>query len=331
MPFKDPWILALLPIAAGILLWLWAREKDAALRFSSVELAAPLKSTWRVRMSAMVFALRLAAAVLMVIALAGPRLILEETEYTSEGIDIVLAVDASGSMEAEDFELDGQRVNRLDVVKRVAEEFIDMRRSDRIGLVAFGGRAYTVSPLTTDYEWLKTNLQRVVLNLVEDQTAVGSAIGSALSRLRKSDAKSKVIILLTDGANNAGKLDPLTAAQAAKAMGVKIYTIGAGTKGYVPFPVRDLWGRKIYRNVIIDMDEKLLQEIARTTGGKFYLATDTKSLREIYREIDSLEKTRVQEQSYRQYREMFVYFLTAALGLLAAEIFLNNAVLSKVP
>lgn len=331
MPFKDPWILGLLPVVGGILLWLWSRERDAALRFPSVGLVTPLKSTWRVQMATLVFVLRLAAAVLMVIALAGPRSVLEETEYTSEGIDIVLAVDASGSMEAEDFELDGQRVNRLDVVKRVAEEFIDMRHSDRIGLVAFGGRAYTVSPLTTDYEWLKTNLRRVVLNLVEDQTAIGSAIGSALSRLKKSDAKSKVIILLTDGVNNAGKLEPLTAAQAAKAMGVKIYTIGAGTKGYVPFPVHDLWGRKVYRNVIIDMDERLLQEIARITGGKFYRATDTKSLREIYREIDALEKTKVQEQSYRQYREMFVYFLTAALGLLIAEIFLNNMVLRKVP
>lgn len=331
MLFKDPWLLVFLPIVVGLMVWRYGRMQPASLRFPSSQLAASLSSTWRVRMAFLPFVLRLGTALLMVMALAGPRSVLQETEYKTQGIDIVLAMDSSGSMEAEDFRLDGHQANRLDVVKRVVEEFIDNRHSDRIGLVAFGGRAYTVSPLTTDYNWVKTNLERITLDLFEEGTAIGSAIGSSLARLKKSDAKSKVVVLLTDGVNNAGKLDPRTAAQAAKAMGVKIYTIGAGTKGYAPFPVRDLWGRKIYRNAIVDIDEKLLQDIAQMTGGKYYRATDTASLREIYHEIDAFEKTEIKEQSYREYQELFVYFLGAALIVLAVENLLSNTILMKVP
>lgn len=277
------------------------------------------------------FYLRLLAIVLFLLALAGPRSVMEETIHKSEGIDIVLAIDASGSMAAEDFMIKGKRMNRLEVVKDVVHSFIDGRANDRIGLIAFAGLAYTVSPLTTDYSWLKTNLARVELNLMEDGTAVGSAITSSLARLRKSKAKSKIIILLTDGINNAGKVTPLAAARATKALGVKIYTIGAGTKGFAPFPVRNFRGEKRYRKVRIDIDEETLQEIAQITDGRYFRATDTESLRDIYKEIDALEKTEIEEFGYKEYKELFVFVLVAGLVTLLSEMILSNSLLLRIP
>ncbi len=331
MIFKTPWILALIPPAVAWLLWVCRRQRQPGLRFPSTELVASLKQTWKIRLAFLPFVLRLLTMVLFLVALAGPRQVLEETFSHSEGIDIVLAIDASGSMAAEDFVIDGKRTNRLEVVKRVVSEFIRGRSHDRIGLVAFSALAYTVSPLTRDHSWLDKNLERVRLGLIKDGTAIGAAVSSSLSRLTRSRAQSKVIVLLTDGINNAGNIEPLEAARAAQALGIKIYTIGAGTQGYAPFPVTDFWGRKVYQQVRIDIDEEILKKIAALTGGRYFRATDTASLREIYKEIDQLEKTEIKEWGYKEYRELFAPVLTAALLILGLELLLSYTILHKVP
>jgi len=331
MTFKSPLLLLLIPAVLLWVLWSVRRAKAPGVLFSSESLLKGIPPSLKVRFAAVPFYLKLAALVLFCISLAGPRTVLEETSVTSEGIDIILAIDASGSMAAEDFTINGKRMNRLEVVKDVVSDFIEGRPYDRIGMIAFAGRAYTVSPLTTDKSWLLVNLKRINLNQMEDGTAIGSAIASSLGRLKKSKAKSKVIILLTDGMNNTGEIDPLEAARAAQAMGVKIYTIGAGTKGLAPFPVTDLWGRKRYQNVRIDIDEKTLSEIAKITGGKYFRATDTDSLKQIYAMIDKMEKTEIEEVGYREYKELFGYFLAGALVLLGGAVLLENTVLFTLP
>jgi Ca-activated chloride channel family protein len=268
---------------------------------------------------------------LIIFALARPQSPLEESKIQTKGIDIVLALDVSTSMLAEDFTLGGKRQNRLAVVKDVVKDFIKGRQNDRIGMVAFAARAYTVCPLTLDYGWLFENLERVKIGMVEDGTAIGSGLSSALNRLQDTRAKSKVIILLTEGRNNAGKISPLTAAEAAKALKVKVYTIGAGTRGLAPYPVKDFFGNKIYQPIKIDLDEETLTRIALKTEAKYFRATDTKSLREIYKEIDKLEKTPIEEKGYLEYKELFSTFLISGLGLLFLEIILNNTILRKIP
>lgn len=331
MVFKDPVILLLIPLVCALFFWQRHRQKEPAITFSSAQIVQGLDATWRTRLSIVPFILRVIAVLLMVIALAGPRSVLEQTLTSVEGIDIILAIDCSGSMAAEDFAVGGKRANRLETVKRVVEEFIRNRPYDRIGLVAFAGVAYTVCPLTLDHNWLINNLNRIALRLIKDGTAIGSAVNSSVLRLKKSDAKSKVVILLTDGVNNAGKTDPLMAAQAAKALGVKIYTIGAGTKGYAPFPVENLLGQRFYQKVLVEIDEVLLKRIADITHGRYFRATDTESLRSIYQEIDALEKTKIEEQGFKQYKELFSYFVAAALFLLALEFALNHTVFLRVP
>ncbi|MCB9771131.1 MAG: VWA domain-containing protein [Candidatus Omnitrophica bacterium] len=331
MIFKDPLVFLLIPLLLAIIIWSRRRQRTASLRFPSSDLVATLQKTWKIRFAGVPFYLRLLALVLLIFALAGPRAILDESKHESEGIDIVLAIDGSGSMAAEDFTLNGRRYNRLEVVKNVVKDFIDGRHSDRIALIAFAGLAYTVSPLTTDYTWLKTNLDRVTLNMMEDGTAIGSAISASLSRLQKSTAKSKIVILLTDGINNRGKVDPISAGQAARALGVKIYTIGAGTNGLAPYPVQDIWGRRGYQNEPVKIDEITLKRIANITNGQYYRATDTNSLRQIYQEIDRLEKTKIEETGYREYKELFGYFLTVALLLLLLALVLENTIFLRLP
>src|SRR3990167_2848742 len=256
MIFKDPWVILIAPLVLGLVILAKNRQGVTVFRFSSTDIAESVKPTWKVRFRKVPYILRLLSLMLFFIALAGPRSVLEETVHKTEGIDIVLAIDSSGSMAAEDFVMNNQRVNRLAIVKKVVEEFVAERKDDRLGLVAFAKLAYTVSPLTTDHDWLLTNLERVELGMMEDGTAVGSAIVSSVARLRESDAKSKVAILLTDGINNSGKTDPLDAARVAEAYGIKIYTIGAGSEGEVPFPATDMWGRKVYQRAVIKLDEK---------------------------------------------------------------------------
>lgn len=331
MVFKDPRILLFIPVVLIVLYFLVRRQRPVNIRFSSKELVAGLPVSWKIRFRHLPAILRAIALALFLAALAGPRAVLKQTLHESEGIDIVLAIDASGSMAAEDFAIGGQRYNRLDVVKNVVREFIDHRSGDRIGLVTFAALAYTVCPLTTDYAWLTINLERIRLGMITDGTAIGSAINSSLTRFKNSEAKNKVIILLTDGVNNAGEIDPLTAARAAQALGVKIYTIGAGTQGFAPFPVQDVFGRKVYQQVRIDIDEKLLQGIAQVTGGKYFRATDTESLRTIYSVIDTLEKTRIEQTGYFEYDELFTRVLLAALMILVIEFVLSNTLLLKMP
>ncbi len=331
MIFKSPWILMLIPVLLPLMIWMYKRERSPSLRFPALALVSWFAGSWKTRLIAVPFILRAVTVTLFFISLAGPRTVLEETKYHFEGVDIMLAVDASRSMATEDFSLLGQRYNRLDISKKVVEEFIDGREHDRIGLIAFAGLAYTVSPLTKDYHWLKENLKRVDFGLIKDGTAIGSATASAVIRLKESDAKSKVIILLTDGVNNEGMIDPVEAAHAAQAQGIRIYTIGVGTKGYAPYPVEDMFGRKRYHKVITDVDEDTLREMARITQGKYFRATDTSSLREIYKEIDQLEKTRFEETGYRDYKELFPYFLLAALLLFVLELLLSNTLFLRIP
>ncbi|OGX37138.1 MAG: hypothetical protein A3C36_06745 [Omnitrophica WOR_2 bacterium RIFCSPHIGHO2_02_FULL_52_10] len=331
MIFKDPWVILIAPLVLGLVILAKNRQGVTVFRFSSTDIAESVKPTWKVRFRKVPYILRLLSLMLFFIALAGPRSVLEETVHKTEGIDIVLAIDSSGSMAAEDFVMNNQRVNRLAIVKKVVEEFVAERKDDRLGLVAFAKLAYTVSPLTTDHDWLLTNLERVELGMMEDGTAVGSAIVSSVARLRESDAKSKVVILLTDGINNSGKTDPLDAARVAEAYGIKIYTIGAGSEGEVPFPATDMWGRKVYQRAVIKLDEKMLREVADITGGKYFRATDAESLREIYGEIDKLEKVKIDEHGFREYRELFGYFLIAALMVLTTETVLANTFFLGIP
>jgi Ca-activated chloride channel family protein len=267
----------------------------------------------------------------MILGLARPQSPVADSKIQSEGIDIVLAIDCSTSMLAEDFMLQGKRQNRIEVVKNVVRDFIKGRKNDRIGLVVFAARAYSVCPLTLDYGWLLNNLERIKTGMIEDGTAIGSGLATSLNRLRGTKAKSKVVILLTDGRNNTGKTSPLTAAEAAKALQVKVYTIGAGARGLVPYPVKDFFGNTVYQPMQIDIDEDTLTKIASQTQAKYFRATDTESLKGIYREIDHLEKTPIEEKGYLEYRELFPLFLLAALALLFLEIILGNTYFRKIP
>jgi len=329
--FKEPAIMLGILIIPVLVLFLLRVKVNPSITFSSRELIDGLKPTLKVRMRNVVIFLRAAALALFILALARPQTVLEGEKTVSEGVDIVLALDTSTSMYAEDFKVGGHRINRFDVVRDVVKEFIKKRKDDRVGMVAFAARAYTVSALTTDYAWLNENLDRVKVGMIEDATAIGSAIASSCSRLRTSKTKSRVIILLTDGVNNAGTISPLMAAEAARALKIKIYTICVGTKGLSPYPFKDAYGRIIYQNIPIEIDEEMLKKIADMTGGKYYLASDTETLRKIYDDIDRLEKSNIEHFGYREYGEMFGYFLIPGLMILCLEILLANTVFLKVP
>lgn len=329
--FKDPAILFGILIIPVFVLILLRKRINPPIIFSSKELIDGLRPTLKVRTRNTVIFLRAAALVLFILALARPQTVLEGEKTVSEGVDIVLAVDTSTSMLAEDFRIGSRRINRFDVVREVVKDFIRKRKDDRIGMVAFAARAYTVCPLTTDYEWLNENLDRVKVGMIEDATAIGSAIASSCNRLRTSKTKSRIIIIITDGVNNAGTISPLVASEAAKALKIKIYAIGVGTKGLVPYPFKDVYGRIIYQNIPIEIDEEVLKKIADMTGGKYYLASDTESLRKIYDDINRLERSNIEHFGYREYNELFGYFLIPGLIILAFEILLANTVFLKVP
>jgi Ca-activated chloride channel family protein len=328
--FADPivlWLLAvlpLLPLARGRSL------RAAALLFPSAELVRSVGGRARPH-GGWLGALRLLAVALAIVALARPQQGLGAAEIEARGIDIVLAIDVSGSMQALDFELAGKKANRLAVVKSVVQGFIEARPDDRIGMVVFAGRPYLASPLTLDHDWLGRTLERVEIGMVEDGTAIGSAIAASTNRLRDRKAESRVVILLTDGVNNAGKVSPLTAAEAARALGVRVYTIGAGTQGEAPMPVRDRLGRERVMMVPVDVDEKTLQAVAETTGGSFFRATDTDSLAGIYEQIDRLETTTERMARFERYRELFLWPLLAGLLLLGVEIALGETRLRRLP
>lgn len=331
MIFRNIIVLFLIPFVATLLYFYNKKSVASRLKFSSGKLLKSFKATPKLIFANNLFYLRIAALTLFIFALARPQMPLEESKIRREGIDIVLAIDTSTSMLAEDFTVDGKRQNRLDAVKDVIEKFIGEQKDNRIGMVAFARRAYTVCPLTLDYDWLIRNLERVKIGSIEDGTAIGSAIASALNRLEDSSSKSKIIILLTDGVNNAGKIPPAEAAEAAKALSVKIYTIGAGTKGLAPYPVRTMWGDIAYQNVKIEIDERLLKNIAKITDALYFRATDTKTLERTYDEIDRLEKTPIEDKGYQEYKELFPRFLLFGLLILLIEILLANTLLRKIP
>jgi Ca-activated chloride channel family protein len=329
--FKDPWVLLFVIIVPALAMLATRKRAESAFTFSSKELLDGLDPTFRQRARHLPLILRCAAVVLILIALARPQNVLEGTKTVSEGVDIVLALDTSTSMLAEDFKVGSRRMNRYDVVKEVTKDFIQKRKDDRVGMVAFAARAYTVCPPTTDYSWLIENLDRVRVGMIEDATAIGSAIASSSNRLRTSKTKSKIVILLTDGVSNAGNISPLVAAEAAKALKIKIYTIGVGTKGLVPYPFKDMYGRTVYQNIPIEMDEEVLKRISDITGGKYYRASDTETLWKIYDDINRLEKSNIEHTGYREASELFDKFLVPALILLGLELLAANTIFMKVP
>ena len=329
--FANPWLLGLL-LALPLLSYLKGKfGGTAGVLFSTTAPLSMIGQRRRSRAGAILASLVYLSLGLFVIALARPQLGRVVTRVQATGVDIMLALDVSRSMLAEDFTIGNNRANRIEAVKRVTEQFIRERPNDRIGIVAFAGRPYLVSPLTLDHDWLIQNLDRLRIGLVEDGTAVGSAIVSAANRLKDKEAKTKLIVLLTDGDNNAGKVMPLTAAEAAKTLGIRVYTIGAGTEGEAPFPMQNAFGQTIYRNVLVKFDEKVLQQIAAITNGKFFRATDTESLKTIFGEIDKLEKTKVEVEKTAQYRDLFRWFLIPGLACLLLEMLLSQTLWRRLP
>ena len=323
------WLLALLPL---VMLLRGRRGPVAAVEFSDVGLAREVARSHRARAGRFLWLLPLVAAALMIVGLARPQRGHSHTEVTANGIDIVLGLDVSGSMQALDFKIDGERVNRIQVVKSVVSKFIDQRPSDRIGIIAFAAAPYLVSPITLDHDWLQQNLERITTAVgTDDGTAIGSAIAASVNRLRTTTAKSKVVILLTDGMNNTGKISPIAAAEAAKAMGVKIYTIGVGVRGMAPIPVRDEAGNMHLVMDKVDVDEKTLQTVAAATGGTFYRATDTDSLEKIYDQINRLEKTAETVQKFEHYDELYSWALIPAVALLGFGLLLQHTRLRRLP
>jgi Ca-activated chloride channel family protein len=325
----NPWflvLLLLLPVLLG-----GRRRREAAVRYPSLAVLRAIAPSGAGARRAVLGLLRALALVLLVVALARPQLGSAETRVHREGVDVVLAVDVSGSMLAEDFTLGNGRASRIDVVKSVVKEFVAARPEDRIGLILFAARPYTQCPLTLDHGWLLQNLDQAKVGMIEDGTAIGSALATAVNRLRPSTARSKFVVLLTDGQNNAGRITPQTAAEAAAAVGVKVYTVGAGTRGLAPYPTQDFFGNKVYRPMQVDIDEDVLKKIAATTNGRYFRATDTASLRNVYEEIDRAEKTAFEAPEFLDYRELYPWLAWPALALLLLEIVLAETVLRRLP
>ena len=326
--FEDPWLLLIL-LSLPILI-LRERTIASVINYSSL---ASLKavSQHHSKIKAMVpIILRFLAITLFIIAFARPQEGHKRTEILSQGVDIVLAIDTSGSMQALDFKKNETPVTRLSVVKDVVAEFVKNRETDRIGMVVFGANAFTQCPLTLDQNILLSFLDKLKIGMAGDATAIGSAIGISARRLKDLKSKSKVIILLTDGRNNSGAISPLQAAEIAKSLGIKVYTIGVGKRGKAPFLVDSIFGKRlIYQNV--DIDEEVLNKISKMTDAKYFRATDLKSLKDIYKQIDLLEKSEVKSIDHSEHKELFHYFLIPGLILLLTEIVFSNSFLRRLP
>lgn len=332
MNFASPWWLLGLLILP-LLAWLRGRSgRESAFIYSSLTLVKGITELSRSRAGAFLVNLRWLALALLFIGLARPQVGGGQATLKASGIDIAVAVDLSGSMAAEDFKLHGDQVNRLTMLKDVLKTFIENRPSDRIGLVAFATEAFIAAPPTLDHDFLNRVLDRLELGVIDgSQTAIGSGLSAAVNRLRELKSKSRIVILMTDGQSNAGKIPPLTAAEAAQALGVKVYTIGVGTHGVAPLPARDAFGRKVYVQQPVDIDEDALKKIAAKTGGKYYRADSTETLRRVYGEIDGLEKTEAETKRHAYYDELMSWFVLPGLGLLALELLLGQTVWRKLP
>jgi Ca-activated chloride channel family protein len=331
--FESPWFLGLLLLVPLLAAWpVLARKwsRPAGLHYADVKLAAKSYRTWRITMRPLLTVLRVLAVALIIVAIARPQTGQARDIVRGEGVDIALALDISGSMASLDFE----PANRLQAAKAVIGDFVQKRPYDQIGLAVFASNAFSQSPPTTDHQVLARLLDRIELSTelgIDDGTAIGMGLANAGNMLRDSDAKSKVVILLTDGVNNAGEIDPLTAAEAAKVLGIKVYTIGMGRPGQVPVPSTDLFGRETVVYQESTLDEGTLQEIADITGGLYFRAEDTAGLKEIYDEIDSLEKSQVEVERYTRYRELAAWLLIPALGLVVGEKSLRKTYFRKLP
>ena len=316
-------LLVALPLA-----WWWSRRRRRrALVLPALARTGSLPRTWRERLRWAPDALRTAAFVGMVLALARPQELAAGRPLTTSGIDIVLTLDASGSMKAEDF----QPRNRLEVAKQAAVDFVEERASDRLGLVTFAGQAVTQAPLTLDHQAVKGAIERISIGGLAEGTAIGTALATAVNRLRASDAKSKIVILLTDGVNNAGQIDPLTAAETAQALGVRVYTIGVGTTGEAPYLLDDpRFGRR-YVRVVVRIDEDILREIASRTGGRYFRATDPEALSHVYAEIDRLERSPLSGRRPVTRLDRYGWVVAAALCLVVAEGVLRGTLFRRLP
>lgn len=324
--FGQPYLLWLLVIIPVLVFWKMGKGKKhvAAMPVSTTSGLDNI-SSWKNTFAQFPFVLRLLALTCIIIALARPQTRYNEQQTEGEGVDIVLCIDVSGSMTAQDF-----IPNRMEAAKKVAEDFVDHRTTDRIAIVIFSGESFTQCPLTTDHYVLKSQIAQIRNGLLEDGTAIGSGLATSVDRLRNSKAKSKVVILLTDGINNGGLIDPATAKEIAKTFKVKVYTIGVGTEGYASTPVNTPLGT-VMQSEKVTIDEKLLKNIASETGGRYFRATDNKSLENIYNEIDALEKSKVQITTFERVTEKFYVFIFGALGLLFLELLLRFTILRKFP
>jgi Ca-activated chloride channel homolog len=318
------WFLLLVPMLIGWYVWK-QRERYASIRYTHASFLAQSQRSLRSYMIHLPFMLRMLSLIALIFALARPQSSLRSQDITVEGIDIVMALDISGSMLAEDF-----RPNRLESAKITALSFIDMRPGDRIGMTVFSGESFTLCPITTDHALLKELTASVSTGMVEDGTAIGDGLATAINRLRESQAISKVVILLTDGINNSGVIDPLTASEIASLLGVRVYTIGVGSTGMVPYPFQTPFGIQ-YQQVEIPVDEKLLQEIAAMSGGRYFWADNQQKLEEIYQEIDQLERTKIDVTEYTRKRDEYLPLILVAICLFGLEILLRNTWLKTIP
>lgn len=321
MKFENPNMLWLaLLVVPMVLYYLWLqRAGSATVKVSSTTSLSSAPRTLRYYARHLPLVLRCVVVMLVAVALARPQSTESMSKTTVDGVDIVLALDVSGTMLAADFE-----PNRLTVAKEVAAKFVADRPNDRIGLVIFAGESYTQSPITTDKAALHTLLQQVEFGIIDDGTAIGMGLATSINRLRESDAKSKVVILLTDGVNNTGQVAPLAAADIAAEYGIKVYTVGVGKRGTAPYPVVDMWGRTQYVQQRVEIDEQTLTDIAAKTGGEYFRATDERALYDIYERINQLEKSRVETDNYMKYNELFAPYLLLALALLFVEFLVRR-------
>lgn len=326
--FANPEFLYALAIIPLLTLWYIFRHKKntSDVRYSTLLPFADIKPTLKERLRYLPFIVRMIVIGLLIVGFARPRTTSRGENVYTEGIDIVLVFDISGSMLAEDL-----RPNRIEAARQVMMDFIEGRTNDRIGLVIFSGESFTQCPMTLDYRVLKNQLAAVKQGIIEDGTAIGMGIAQAVNRLKDSKTKSKVIILLTDGVNNRGEIDPLTATQLAQTFGIRMYTIGVGTsKGEAPYPVQTPFGIR-YQNMPVDVDDKTLAKIAEMTGGQYFRATNNRSLKQIYQDIDEMEKTKMEVRAYRSYTELFYDWVWVGLIALALELILSNTYLRKLP
>lgn len=317
-------LLVLVPMAAYYVYRTW--QGDAAIQVSSISGVAGPDRSLKYYARHLPFILRCGAVALLIIALARPQDSEQGSRTSTEGIDIVLAMDVSSSMLAQDF-----RPDRITVAREVASKFIVDRPNDRIGIVVFAGESFTQSPLTTDKRTLINLMSQIRSGVIDDGTAIGNGLATATNRLKDSNAESKVIILLTDGVNNSGQITPLTAAEIASSFGIRVYTIGVGTRGTALMPHHDSWGNVVMAPAQVEIDEEVLGQIADKTGGEYFRATDNKTLRQIYDRINELEKTKIETDDFTKYNELYATYALMALALLVIEFLVGKLWLRRIP